>query len=143
MKVSEKHLVLYDGVCRFCNKSVQLLLKIDRQERLYFAPLQSELAKKLAKKHFFILQAYAPESIVLVKYYGSPSESISHRSSAISDILIIVGGWYKVLGYLLKLLPRFLRDGAYRFIARHRYRWFGKYEHCKIPSSEQRRRFLG
>jgi predicted DCC family thiol-disulfide oxidoreductase YuxK len=143
MQMSVKHLVLYDGVCHFCNKSVQILLKIDRKGRLHFAPLQSELAKKLAKKHGYTIDQTNPESIVLVKNFGTPSESITQQSTAIAEILQIVGGWYRLIGYLMKMLPTFLRDSAYQFIARHRYRWFGKYDQCQIPSQAQQHRFLG
>jgi predicted DCC family thiol-disulfide oxidoreductase YuxK len=143
MQAPVKHLVLFDGVCHFCNKSVQLLMKIDRKERLYFAPLQCELAKNLAKKHGFTIDSTDPESIVLVKNFGTAAESVTQRSTAIAEILLIVGGWYRLLGYLMKILPTFLRDSAYQFVARHRYRWFGKYEQCRIPTAEERRRFLG
>ena len=146
---SSSNLVLYDGVCGLCNRMVRFLLRIDRRKVLSFAPLQGPTAARLAERHGFPLAgvgageagASALRSMVYVRNFGLKRERAYLRSDAVLRSLGDVGGlWWLVS--LLRVVPRFLRDPVYDWVARNRYRWFGKHESCPLPPPEQRARFL-
>ncbi len=132
-------IVLFDGVCALCDRTVQFLLKRDKQGVLKFAPLQGPTAAVILKRHPEI--GDNTRSVILVQNYNTASESVSVRSQAILDCLSALGGFWRVAS-LLRIIPRFFRDTIYNFIATNRYKWFGKYEECIVPSPEFRERFL-
>ncbi len=132
------NLVLYDGVCGLCNKLVRFLLRADRRAVLCFAPLQGPTAARLAERHGFGLDV---KTMVYVRHFGLKDERAYLRSDAVLRVLADLGGvWWLLSG--LRAVPRSLRDPVYEFVARNRYRWFGKYDSCPLPSPEQRARFL-
>jgi predicted DCC family thiol-disulfide oxidoreductase YuxK len=127
-------IVLFDGVCNLCNASVQFLLRRDRERRFRFAALQSAAGRTLLER------------------YGLPTDSLS-------TIVVLEGGrarvqsaaalllarrlpWPWPLLAVFTILPRPLRDALYAFVARHRYRWFGRTESCMLPTREVADRFL-
>ncbi|MFB1022395.1 MAG: thiol-disulfide oxidoreductase DCC family protein [Vicingaceae bacterium] len=127
-------IVFFDGVCNLCNGSVNFLIKQDKKGVLKFASLQSDYAKKMIPKD--VLNRENLDTIIFYndgKFYD--------RSSAVLKICKALGGKYYVflVGYLI---PRFIRDGLYRFIANNRYKWFGKKEQCRIPTADLKERFL-
>jgi predicted DCC family thiol-disulfide oxidoreductase YuxK len=127
-------IVFFDGVCNLCNGSVNFLIKQDKKGVLKFASLQSDYAKKMIPKD--VLNRENLDTIIFYndgKFYD--------RSSAVLKICKALGGRYYVflVGYLI---PRFIRDGLYRFIANNRYKWFGKKEQCRIPTADLKERFL-
>jgi predicted DCC family thiol-disulfide oxidoreductase YuxK len=128
-------IVLFDGVCNLCNGSVQFILKRDPQARFRFASLQSEAGGSLMRHHG--LDPEALSSVVVIDDGRVWRES----SAALRIARHLPGGW-KLLR-ILTVIPRPLRDGVYRLIARNRYRWFGKTETCWLPTPELRGRFLG
>lgn len=130
---------MYDGVCGFCDQTVQFILRHDRGGSLRFAPLQSEFAAAVLARHASLRDL---DSLVLVERMGAADEQVSLRSEAVLRLASYLGGRWRVAG-MLRILPRFLRDAAYDLFARHRYRMFGRYEACKLPAPEVRRRFLG
>lgn len=132
-------LVLFDGVCVLCDRSVRLLLRIDRKELFKFAALQGQTAADLLARHPEIDRHN--RSIIFVRNYGSGQEAIYLRSSAILEILSELGGVWK-LALLCKIIPAAFRDMVYDFIASQRYRWFGKQDQCRVPGTEVRDRFL-
>jgi predicted DCC family thiol-disulfide oxidoreductase YuxK len=132
-------LVLYDGVCGFCNGMVRYLLKIDREGRVFYAPLQGETASRIRARHHDITDSL--DSIVLVKGFDSPAESVLLASDAVLTVLGELGGRWRLLSGL-RVIPVRIRDFIYGFIAANRYRWFGKYETCPIPDSTVQDRFL-
>jgi predicted DCC family thiol-disulfide oxidoreductase YuxK len=132
------NLVLYDGVCGLCNRLVRFLLRIDSRAVLCFAPLQGPTAARLAERHGFPLDV---KTIVYVRQFGLKHESVHLRSDAVLRLLGDVGGVWWTLS-LLRVVPRFVRDPLYDWVARNRYEWFGKYDSCPLPSPEQRARFL-
>ncbi len=132
-------IVLFDGVCALCDRTVQFLLKRDKQGVLKFAPLQGLTAAAILKRHPEI--GDNTRSVIFVQNHDTASESISVRSQAILDCLSALGGFWRVVSGL-RIVPLFLRDGFYDFIARKRYRWFGKYEECIVPSPEMKERFM-
>lgn len=132
-------LVLYDGVCGLCDRTVQFLLDVDRHRVLTFAPLQGETAMSLLGSHNAITNNL--ESIIFVREYSTLNVATYRRSEAVLRILNEVGGFWRVVSWL-RIIPRPLRDMVYDWIGRNRYRWFGKFAECRIPSAEVRARFL-
>lgn len=126
------YVLLYDGVCVFCNRLVQFILRHDKAGAMRFASLQGEVGQAAAR----VLPTIAGvDSVVLLHREGAWV-----RSTAALEAMRYVGGiWSLALaGYLL---PRFMRDGLYDWFARRRYRWFGKYDACPLPSAEEKSRF--
>lgn len=138
--IKGRALLLYDGVCALCNGSVKFMMKRDRLDRFRYAPLQSELGREMLA-HFDIHRF--PDGVVLVTDALTPGEGIYHRSDAISQSLQQLGAPWRMAGKLLAILPRPLRDWGYGVVARYRYRLFGRYDTCPVPSPEQRSRLLG
>ena len=130
-------LVLYDGVCGLCDHTVQTLLRIDRNAILMFAPLQGDTAAEVRARHPEIAGA---DSIVFV-LGGGVDEKVYIKSGAVLRILGEIGGPWGLLA-LFQLVPRFIRDRVYDWVARNRYGWFGKFDACKIPAPAERARFL-
>jgi predicted DCC family thiol-disulfide oxidoreductase YuxK len=131
-------LVLYDGVCGFCNRSVQWLLAADADGRLHFAPLQGTTAAAVRGRHPEI-----PGDIDTIVYVETTDreECVSLRSEAIFRIYATLELKSRPTSWLL-LLPRSWTDLGYRLFGHVRYRLFGKLDACSIPSPEQRDRFL-
>lgn len=128
------HLVLYDGVCGFCNASIQFIVKRDPLREFHFAPLQGETAAALRLRHPEI-----PTDIDTVVLVEGPNVYL--RSDAAFRIAARLPGpvsWLRWFG----VLPRFVTDFGYGIVAAVRYRLFGKLETCPIPSKAQRSRFL-
>ncbi|HEY6880767.1 MAG TPA: DCC1-like thiol-disulfide oxidoreductase family protein [Polyangiales bacterium] len=133
MPTEQKSLLLFDGVCNVCNAAVLFVVDRDPQERFQFASLQSELGQRLLREHGL---DPAIQSVVLIEdgracLYSSAALHVAKRLR-----------WPWPLLYALVLIPRAVRDVAYRYFASHRYAWFGKSEQCRIPTPELRRRML-
>ena len=133
-------ILFYDGVCGLCNTLVQFLLTHDKQGRLRFASLQSDFAEKVLRRHGFDPKDL--DTLHVVENYEQPDERLLQRSDAILRAGRELGGHWSVLAAIAKILPRPLRDIAYRFVAQNRYSVFGKYETCMLPDPDQRSRFL-
>ena len=138
MSDSASDVILFDGVCNLCNGFVQFVIRHDRAGRFHFAALQSEAGRALLAGHGPVLPAGAAEldSVLLL----SGGRLYSH-SSAVLRIASGLGGVWALAG-AGRLLPRAWRDALYRFVARHRYRWFGRQESCMLPTPELKARFL-
>ena len=128
-------LILFDGVCKFCNGSVNFIIDHDSHKRFRFAPLQSELAHTILTR--FGLPADDFDTMILVEDGRAYA-----RSSAALRIAWWLGRWWSLLTILFAI-PPFLRDEAYRLLAGNRYRWFGRMESCRVPTPEVRERFVG
>ena len=133
-------IILYDGVCGLCNSLVQFLLKHDKEGRLRFASLQSDFAAKVLQRHG--IDPKDLDTMHVIENYEQPGERVLQRSDAILRAGRELGGLWSVLSATGKVVPRALRDVVYRFVARNRYRVFGKYESCMLPDPNQRSRFL-
>lgn len=125
-------IVFFDGVCNLCNGFVDFLVRHDHKHVLRFASLQGKIALEL-------LGPGAGEKLASVVFYKNGSTST--ESSAVIQILSQLGGPWRAL-LILSVIPSFLRDPIYRFVARNRYRWFGKRETCRLPSPEESALFL-
>lgn len=128
-------IIFFDGICNLCNGAVQFIIRHDKRKTYRFASLQSEFAQKLLNK-FRIKITEPPQSILLMrngKTYG--------ESTAALRIAQKLGGGWKLLSIFL-IIPKFISDALYRFVARNRYKWFGKRDTCMIPTPELKERFL-
>jgi predicted DCC family thiol-disulfide oxidoreductase YuxK len=128
-------IVLFDGVCRFCNGWVQFILRHDKHDAFRFAPLQSDIAQSLLASNQ--LQDDSLDSVILLE--GS---KVYTHSSAVLQIFNRLGGAWRLLA-VFKVVPPSIRDVLYRAIAKRRYKWFGKYDSCMIPNEKIRRKFIG
>ena len=129
--------ILFDGVCSLCNGFVQFVIRHDAAGYFRFAALQSAAGQALLAAHGQPNLASAdPDSVVLVE-----AGRVYTHSAAVLRIAGHLGGLWRVaaVGWLL---PRTWRDGLYRYVARHRYRWFGRQESCWLPTPALRERFL-
>ena len=124
---SKKTLIIFDGICNLCNSSVRFVLKHDKKQSLIFATLQSDVARDILLH--FPKEITEKDSILLIKNTKIYSES----TAALLITKEFNGIWE---------LPKFVRDSVYRFIARHRYRWFGKKAVCFVPDKTIANRFL-
>lgn len=126
--------ILFDGVCNLCNGSVLFIIKRDPQANFRFASLQSDFGQQQLLK--FNRQATL-ESVLLIE-----SGKLYDKSSAALKIASKLSGLWPLLS-LFRIVPKSWRDGVYTWIARNRYRWFGKREACMIPTPELKSRFIG
>jgi len=126
-------IVLFDGDCNFCDKSVQFIIKRDPEGFYKFASLQSEIGQQLLKQHSISADL---DSFILMT-----DEKWYTKSSAALHVCKNLTGLWKTF-YLLFIIPRPIRDFFYHIIAKNRYKWFGKKDHCILPSPEIRKRFL-
>jgi predicted DCC family thiol-disulfide oxidoreductase YuxK len=133
-------IVLYDGICGLCNRLVQFLLKHDKQDQLQFASLQSDFAKIVLARHG--LDAADLDTVQVVENYDQLDERVLSRSDAILRAGTVLGGFWRIAATVGSYLPRSLRDSFYRFVARNRYSVFGKYETCRLPEPNLRKKFL-
>jgi predicted DCC family thiol-disulfide oxidoreductase YuxK len=127
-------IVLFDGVCGLCTRTVRFVLARDRDKRFRFAPLQSETGHRLLERCGGTPDRL--ETLVLVA-----DGQCFDRSDAVLHILRRLPAPWSLL-WLMRIVPRSLRDGAYNAVARRRYRLFGRLDSCPVPSAEQRARFL-
>lgn len=138
--VEANPIILYDGVCGLCNRLVQFLLKRDRQGRLRFASLQSDFAVKVLARHG--IDAKDLDTVHVVVDYERPREQVLNRSDAVLRAGYELGVPWNIIASIARIVPRALRDVAYRFVARNRYQVFGRSETCMLPDPKQRHRFL-
>jgi len=137
-------ILLYDGVCGLCNRLVQFVLRRDPAGVFRFAALQSPVAGRILSRHG--VDALDLDTLYVVVNADQPDEILLPRSDAVIFFLRRLEGpgrWFwRLAGSLLQLVPRALRDRGYGVVARWRYRMFGRYDACPLPSDETRSRFL-
>jgi predicted DCC family thiol-disulfide oxidoreductase YuxK len=132
--MTDNPIILFDGICNFCNNIVKFVLKRNNKKPVYFASLQSETGKKILQEYGLPMDDM--QTIVFIE-----NGKVYTRSSAGLRICrYLRGAW--PLCYGLIIIPKFIRDAVYNWIARNRYKWFGKKEECMIPTAEMKNRFL-
>lgn len=132
-------LLLFDGICGLCHKSVQFILKHDRNAVFRFAALQSSVSQDILKRH-----SHSPKdlsSVVLVLNHDTPREMLLFQSDAVLRILSFLGTPWS-LCLIFGIFPKKLRDSLYNWIAANRYKWFGKDDTCFFPDKNWQSRFL-
>jgi predicted DCC family thiol-disulfide oxidoreductase YuxK len=133
-QLKENQVILFDGVCNFCNSTINFVIKHDKKGLFRFAPLQSAAGNELLKR--FNLSTTDFDSFVLIegdKYYT--------KSTAALHVLRHLSFPYPLAAAFI-IVPPFIRNVVYDFISRNRYKWFGKREVCMVPTKEVRGRFL-
>jgi len=130
----EPKIILFDGVCNLCNGAINFIIKHDPKGTFKFASLQGETGKRLLQQHQ--INPAETDSIVLID-----KENVSVKSSAALRIAKYLDKGFPLLfGFMI--VPKFIRNAVYDYIAAHRYKWFGKKESCMIPTPELKSRFL-
>jgi predicted DCC family thiol-disulfide oxidoreductase YuxK len=132
--MNDQPIILFDGVCNFCNSSVNFVLKRNTRTNICFAALQSAAGRKLLQQYH--LPVDNMQSFIFIE-----NGIVYNRSTAVLKVCRHLKGLWP-LCYLFIIVPRFLRDGMYNLVAKNRYRWFGKKESCMIPAPEVIARFL-
>ena len=132
--MAEKAIIFFDGVCNLCNTSVQFVVARDKINFFKFAALQSEFAKK--KLAEFNIDLKKSNSVFLLE----DGKLYSKSSAALRITKRLGAAWPILSGFLL--VPPFIRNGIYSFVAKNRYKWFGKQDSCWIPTPELKSRFL-
>ena len=127
-------IILFDGVCNLCNGAVNFVIKRDPGNVFKFTPLQEKQGVLLLKK--LAIDAQELDSIVLVE-----NKKVYTKSSAALRIARKMSNLWPLF-FVLLIIPRFIRDGVYDFIAKNRYKWFGKKEQCIIPTPGLKEKFL-
>jgi predicted DCC family thiol-disulfide oxidoreductase YuxK len=126
--------ILFDGVCNLCNSSVQFVIKKDIDKIFQFASLQSDAGEKLLKQYNLSTSNF--DSFILIQ-----ENKVYQKSGAALKVVKQLSGSIKLL-YAFIVIPVFIRDAVYNFIAKNRYKWFGKKDECMIPTPELKARFL-
>lgn len=139
MAPDARAIILYDGVCGLCQRGVQFVLPRDTGNRFRFAALQSELGQAILRRHG--KQVGALDTFYLVQGAEGAGERLVARGRAGLSVLAELRFPWPILG-LLRVLPDFLLDLGYDFVARRRYAWFGKTDACLLPKPEWREKFI-
>ena len=132
--MDEKPIILFDGVCNFCNAGVSFIIRQDKKNIFRFAALQSKAGQQLLEKYNLPQKKF--DSFILID-----KGKAYYRSTAGFKIYGKLP-WYWKWTQIFWIVPKFIRDGVYDFIARNRYKWFGRKEECMIPTPDVRNRFL-
>ncbi len=135
--IENKHtqaIVLFDGVCNFCNSSVNFIIKHDTKNIFLFATLQSEKGKELLNK--FKIDVQKMDTIILIE-----NENYFIKSTAALKIAKHLNRLYPLL-FALIIIPTFIRNFFYDIVAKNRYKWFGKKDVCMIPTKELKSKFI-
>jgi predicted DCC family thiol-disulfide oxidoreductase YuxK len=131
-------ILLYDGACGFCNKTVQTILDQDKKGLLKFAALQSEFGESVIARHQELQNV---DSVVWVEKDNTGQERVFIRSRAGLKVMSYLGGVWKLV-LIFHIVPAPIRDIFYNLFAKYRYRFFGKYDTCMLPDAKVRARFI-
>lgn len=127
-------IILFDGVCNFCNGSVNFIIERDTANYFKFAPLQSEVAQNLLKQHN--IDKADTDSVILIEN----DAAFTHSTAALRVARKLDGAWSWF--YVFIIVPQFIRDFFYKLFAKYRYRLFGKTEACMMPTPRIREKFI-
>ena len=126
--------ILFDGVCNFCNNAVNFTIRKNTKANILFAPMQSEAGQKLLQQ--YNLPADDMQSFIFI----DEGKIYKQSTAALKVCRYLRGLWPLCYGFMV--VPKFIRDGIYNWIAKNRYKWFGIRQACMIPTAEVKARFL-
>lgn len=126
--------VLFDGVCNLCSSTVQFIIKHDKKQQFRFASLQSEFGQEVMKQ--FGLPTNELNSFILLE----EGKIYTKSTGALRVTKRLNGLWFLLYGFII--IPPFIRNAVYSFVAHNRYRWYGKKDACWLPTPELRKLFL-
>ena len=143
-ELGDRLVVIFDGHCGLCNRTVRWLLRRDRRDQLRFMASEADIAGRLLARHGINSPDLksGPTTILVVLKFGDPAERVLTRSEAVLALLAELPRPWPAVTAALGWIPRPLRDLGYRLIARWRYRIWGRLESCPVPTAEERKRFL-
>mgnify|MGYP003423422384 FL=1 len=127
-------IILFDGICNFCNSAVNFTIKRNKKANIFFAALQSDAGIRLLKEHDLPLEDM--QSFIFIE----KGKAYNRSTAALKVCRHLRGLWPLCYGFII--IPKFIRDGIYNWIARNRYKWFGIKQECMIPSPAVKARFL-
>jgi predicted DCC family thiol-disulfide oxidoreductase YuxK len=130
----QQPVILFDGVCNFCNSAVNFVIKRDKNSALKFTTLQSSIA------HQMLANQNIPTNDLSSFVFIESKKIYTRSTAALRVCTYLTGLWPLMYGFII--VPKFIRDGIYNWIAKNRYRWFGKKEECMIPTPEIKAKFL-
>ncbi|MGL2964409.1 thiol-disulfide oxidoreductase DCC family protein [Flavobacterium sp. RSB2_4_14] len=131
----DKKIILFDGICNLCDSSVQLIIKHDKKDVFRFVSIQSQLGQEIL--NYIGVDSKKVDSIILYE----PEIAYNLKSEAAFKIAKELSGIYRILG-LCSIFPKVITNTIYDYIAKNRYKWYGKKESCLIPTEELRTKFL-
>jgi len=126
--------ILFDGVCNFCNGAVNFVIRRDKKSKIKFAALQSDAGQRLLHEYKL------PTEVFSSFFFIEDGKAMSQSTAALKVCKYLTAMWPLVYGFII--VPTFIRDGIYRWIAKNRYKWFGIKTTCMIPTPEVKERFL-
>jgi predicted DCC family thiol-disulfide oxidoreductase YuxK len=132
--MNNQAIILFDGVCNFCNSAVNFVIKRDKNNLIQFSPLQTEIAHELLARHK--LPTEDMKSFIFIE----EGRSYTQSTAALKVCRYLTGLWPLLYSFII--IPRFIRDGIYKLIAKNRYKWFGQKTECMIPTPELLAKFL-
>ena len=130
-----KKLILFDGVCNLCNSSIQFIIKNDKKNLFLFSPLQGDIGQEIIKS--FNINNAKIDSVLLY----SKKDGLSQKSTAALKIAHQLGFPQNLLSVFF-IVPRFIRDWIYEYIAQNRSKWFGKRDSCMVPTPDLQSKFI-
>lgn len=133
-EINNQPIVLFDGVCNLCNSSIDFLVRHEKGDALRFASLQSEVGQHIIAKSNL---KQIPDSILFYE-----NSNLAYKSKAVLSVAKHLKMPWR-LAIVFRIIPSFISNMVYDWIARNRYRWFGKKETCRVPTPEEREKFLG
>jgi predicted DCC family thiol-disulfide oxidoreductase YuxK len=133
-ELKDKGIVLFDGVCNFCNSSVNFIIRKDTQDHFRFLPLQSEKGKSIVSR--FKLDPENLQTVILLEN----GKIYTRSTAALRIVKRLHGGWKLMYGFVI--VPPVVRDFFYDLIAKNRYKWWGKRESCMVPTPGVKKKFL-
>ena len=132
--MNDQPIILFDGVCNFCNNAVNFVIKRNAKANILFAPMQTEAGEKLLIHHNLPINDM--QSFVFI----DKGTAYKQSTAALKVCRYLRGLWPLCYGFII--VPKFIRDGIYNWVAKNRYKWFGIKESCMIPAPEVKKRFL-
>ncbi|MCB0456331.1 MAG: thiol-disulfide oxidoreductase DCC family protein [Flavobacteriaceae bacterium] len=133
-EITNHKIILFDGVCNLCNSSVNFVIQHDAKNHFKFAALQSEVGQQLISK--YKIDTTKTDSIILI----DNNKSFVKSTAALRIAKQLNKGYPLLYGFII--LPTFLRNCVYDYIAKNRYKWYGKKDSCMIPTPELKNKFL-
>ena len=130
---TKMNIIVFDGVCNFCNRIVQIIIRHDPSAQIHFAAQQSEAGEKLLSDYKISTSA---SSVIFIK-----DRLVYEKSDAVIEIAKLLKGWPSLFKYTI-IVPRFIRNYIYQLVASNRYRLFGKQTQCLVPKEEDKGRFV-
>ncbi len=132
--MNNQSIILFDGVCNFCNSAVNFVIKRDKNNLIQFSPLQTEIAHELLARHK--LPTEDMKSFIFIEQ----GKSYTQSTAALKVCRYLTGLWPLLYSFII--ISHFVRDGIYKWIAKNRYKWFGQKNECMMPAQELQRKFL-